>query len=769
MAGGRGHAARPRARRDISRPAARSVILRISGMASEARLLHGARRQSRRLRGGHQEGLSQARDEASSGPQSGRQGLRGEIQGGQGGLRGPHRREEARGLRPVRSRGRRSFGRVRAAARAFGGGGPKASADSPTRSATSSARSSARSAADAATASIAAPTFATTSSSRLRKCGARHRGEDPHSGAGGVRDVPRQRRQARHAAQALPDLPRPRRSPRVAGLLLDPADVPDVSRHRQDHPRPLRHLPRRRSHQEAQDAVGQDSRRASTRTTASGCRARAKRASTAGRRATSTSSSTSSRTRCSSATAATCIARCRSASPLRRSAARSRSRRSTATPTIKIPPETQTGQVFRLRSKGIKPVRGVAARRSVSATSPSRRRSSSPRGRRNSCASSRRSTRRTRARTTRGRSRCSTRCGLLRALIRRRGATRAGPIHEPRDLRRRRHRRRRGRHDVRGAGGAARPPRAADRALSRCSARRSASPAAAAATSPTSTPARRITFRANPRFLPLGARALHAARLHRAGRAPRHRLSREEARAALLRRLRARTSSRCWDGMRPRARVEWRMPCAVDAVARDGGGFALATADGRRARDVAGDRDRRPVGAEDRRDAVRLPDRRAVRARDRPAAARARAARVRTRRARALRRSRRRLGRRRGRLRRRAASARTCSSRIAGFRARRSCRSRRTGTAGRRCPIDLLPGHRCRGLAVSASAQSTALLPSVLARAPAEALRAGSGARRTRLRCRCGSSATGALREAATRCRPGACCRRARSATRRPR
>ena len=60
-------------------------------------------------------------------------------------------------------------------------------------------------------------------------------------------------------AEAVHDLPRPRRSARVAGLLLDPADLPDVPRHRQDHSRSLRDLPRRRARQEAQDAVGQDS------------------------------------------------------------------------------------------------------------------------------------------------------------------------------------------------------------------------------------------------------------------------------------------------------------------------------------------------------------------------------------------------------------------------------------------------------------------------------------------------------------------------------
>ena len=105
---------------------------------------------------------------------------------------------------------------------------------------------------------------------------ARHRGQDPHSDDGGVRDLPRQRRQAGHQAQAMRDLPRPRRSARVAGFFSIQQTCPHVPRHRQGRPRAVRDVPRRGPPQEAQDALGEDSRRASTRTTASACRAKAR-------------------------------------------------------------------------------------------------------------------------------------------------------------------------------------------------------------------------------------------------------------------------------------------------------------------------------------------------------------------------------------------------------------------------------------------------------------------------------------------------------------
>ena len=70
---------------------------------SKARLLRDPRRAQGRVGRGHQEGVSQARDEVPPRPQQGPEGRRGALQGGQGGLRGAVRQGQARGLRPLRS------------------------------------------------------------------------------------------------------------------------------------------------------------------------------------------------------------------------------------------------------------------------------------------------------------------------------------------------------------------------------------------------------------------------------------------------------------------------------------------------------------------------------------------------------------------------------------------------------------------------------------------------------------------------------------------
>ena len=199
--------------------------------------------------------------------------VRGEIQGSEGSLRGPHRsrkkraaydqfghagvdpsagfgarRRRARGLRRLRRRVRRHLRRdLRRAAR----------------------RARQR--------RLSRRRPALQPRARARGGGARHRGQDPHPDDGGMRDLPR------HAA------PSPARSPssaRPATAAAKCACRRASSRSsrpaRRCHgtgkvdPRSVRDVPRRGTHQEAQDAVGEDSRRASTRTTASACPAKAR-------------------------------------------------------------------------------------------------------------------------------------------------------------------------------------------------------------------------------------------------------------------------------------------------------------------------------------------------------------------------------------------------------------------------------------------------------------------------------------------------------------
>ncbi len=68
------------------------------------RSLFGTGRGEDRERGGYHQGLPQARQEAASGPQSGRQGGRGEVQEDRRRLRHRRRRGQARALRPRRDR-----------------------------------------------------------------------------------------------------------------------------------------------------------------------------------------------------------------------------------------------------------------------------------------------------------------------------------------------------------------------------------------------------------------------------------------------------------------------------------------------------------------------------------------------------------------------------------------------------------------------------------------------------------------------------------------
>jgi hypothetical protein len=71
--------------------------------------------------------------------------------------------------------------------------------------------------------------------------------------------VPRQRREARHAAADLHDVPRQRPGARVAGTVLDRADLPALPRLRQDGHEPVHGVRGRGSRQAPEDAAGADS------------------------------------------------------------------------------------------------------------------------------------------------------------------------------------------------------------------------------------------------------------------------------------------------------------------------------------------------------------------------------------------------------------------------------------------------------------------------------------------------------------------------------
>ena len=221
--------------------------------AWQARLLRGPRRHQERLRRGHQEGLSQARDEAPPGPQPGYDAKTGgEVQGGQGSLRDPHRPAEARRLRPVRPRRRDPH---------LGGrGGAGASAASPRPSATSSATSSAAAAAapPAASRSSAAATCATTSRSRSsrRRAATKPRSASPR---GDLRDLQGHRRQARHPARARCTTCHGAGTVRMRqGFFSIQQTCPTCHGSGKIIPDPCADLPRPGPHQEAQDAGGED-------------------------------------------------------------------------------------------------------------------------------------------------------------------------------------------------------------------------------------------------------------------------------------------------------------------------------------------------------------------------------------------------------------------------------------------------------------------------------------------------------------------------------
>ena len=294
------------------------------------------------------------------GPQPGRPRDRGEIQGGQGGLRGALRRAQARRVRPVRPRRRRS----RVARRpggggfdprdAFGdifgdvfgdifGGGPRAAARrcsaAPTCATNSNSTSSRPCSATPSTStsrrSVECEECKGTGSAKGSKpvtCETCHgqgqvrmqqgfftvqqtcprcqgRGQVVSDPCAKCRGQGRVRKQKTLAVKVPPGVD--------TGDRIRLSGEGEAGRNGGPHRRPLR----------------RGARHASTRS--------------------------------SSATARTSPARCRSASRPPRSAARIEVPTLDGDVTIKVPAETQSGRVFRLREKGIKPVRGGADRRPV--------------------------------------------------------------------------------------------------------------------------------------------------------------------------------------------------------------------------------------------------------------------------------------------------------------------------------------------------------------------------------------------------------------------
>ena len=119
------------------------------------------------------------------------------------------------------------------------------------------------------------------------------RDHHPDSAAGGVRDVPGQRRGGRLEADDLPAVPGARPAPLPAGLLHRRAHLRPVPRHRIDHRQAVPDLPRRRPRAEGAQAHRPHPGRHRHRPAAAPHRRGRRRTGVAVRRATSTSSSTS--------------------------------------------------------------------------------------------------------------------------------------------------------------------------------------------------------------------------------------------------------------------------------------------------------------------------------------------------------------------------------------------------------------------------------------------------------------------------------------------
>ena len=198
----------------------------------------------------HQEGVPTPRHEVPPGPQPGRPRGGGQVQGGEGGLRSPLRRAEARRLRPVRAcgRGRHARRRRRGGLRSA----RRVRRHLRRRLRRHLRRRPARPLAGLPRRRPALRARARPRAGRVR----RHRQHRIHD-AGRMRGVQGQRRGQGLEAGDLRDLPRRRPGAHAAGLLHRAADLPALPRPRPGRERSLRRVPRPGPHAQAEDAVGQ--------------------------------------------------------------------------------------------------------------------------------------------------------------------------------------------------------------------------------------------------------------------------------------------------------------------------------------------------------------------------------------------------------------------------------------------------------------------------------------------------------------------------------
>ena len=177
--------------------------------------------------------------------------------------------------------------------------------------------------------------------------------ENPHPAPGILRSLQRHGREGGHRGRGLRHVRRSRADPLPAGLLHHFAHLPGLPRRGSNRARSLPRLPRARAASSAAAPSICGFRRASIPTRACAFRAKASPAATTVLPATCTSCWKSSRIRISNAETRTCTAPCRSPSFRRRWVRKLSVPGLNGEETVKIPEGTQTGEIIRLKGKGM--------------------------------------------------------------------------------------------------------------------------------------------------------------------------------------------------------------------------------------------------------------------------------------------------------------------------------------------------------------------------------------------------------------------------------